>query len=258
MSNFFSLRRFGRLFVKHTAEHYRIYLMSIAVLIGVLVLGGSFLFFVIPGPPDPGLQTALFFMLMLIAGTVFTSTIFSDFGDRKKAIPALALPATAFEKYLVGWVYSYPIFLLIYTAVFYLALWGLGISRHWGPNEHFTIFSINQSILPTICIIYSVLHAIAILGAIFFRSLHFIKTGFAFFISYAVLVIANTVFIKLITGLNIIKLAMPFGYLNFSSNNKDYSMAIGGSDSLLVLIVFALVALLIWIAAYYRLKEKQV
>ena len=46
MNNFFSLNRFCRLFVKHTAEHYRIYLMSVAVLAGVIILGGAFLFFV--------------------------------------------------------------------------------------------------------------------------------------------------------------------------------------------------------------------
>ena len=70
MNNFFSFQRFCRLFVKHTTEHYRIYLMSIAVLAGVILLGGAFLFFVIPEPPDPGLQTAIFVILMLIAGTI--------------------------------------------------------------------------------------------------------------------------------------------------------------------------------------------
>src|SRR5437868_12091396 len=106
MSNFFSLQRFSRLFIKHTAEHYRIYLMSVAVLAGVILLGGSFLFFVIPEPPDPGLQTAIFIILMLMAGTMFTSTVFSDFGNKNKAMAALTLPATAFEKFLVGWIYS--------------------------------------------------------------------------------------------------------------------------------------------------------
>src|SRR3569833_2134956 len=38
MNNFFSLRRFGLLFIKHSAEHYRTYLMAIAVLTGVALL----------------------------------------------------------------------------------------------------------------------------------------------------------------------------------------------------------------------------
>src|SRR5580704_16189810 len=130
MNEVFSFRRFSRLFVKHTAEHYRIYLMSIGLLAGVLLLAGSFLFFVIPDPPDPGFQEASYIMLLFLAGGIFTSTVFSDFGEKNKAIPALTLPATTFEKYLVGWLYSYPIFLVIYTGVFYLTLLGLSSIKH--------------------------------------------------------------------------------------------------------------------------------
>lgn len=258
MNNFFSLKRFCRLFVKHTVEHYRTYLMSIAVLTGVILLGGSFLFFIIPGPPDPGLQTACFIMLMLIAGTIFTSTVFADFGEKNKAIPALTLPATAFEKFLVGWIYSFPIFLLVYTTIFYFALWGLGFAKHWDAKYHFVIFSLNQGEMPMLLVLFSILHAITIFGAVLFKNLHFIKTGFAFFISYAVLLLCNTVFLRAITGLEIIKLAMPFGFLNFDAGSKYYSISADGPDSLAVLITVMLVTALIWTAAYYRLKEKQV
>ncbi len=258
MNNFFSLKRFCRLFVKHTVEHYHAYLMSTAVLTGVILLGGSFLFFIVPEPPDAGFQTACFIILMLIAGTIFTSTVFTDFGEKTKAIPALTLPATAFEKFLVGWTYSYPIFLLVYTAIFYLALWGLGITKHWDANHHFVLFSLRQDEMPMLLVLYSILHAITIFGAILFRNLHFIKTGFSFFISYGVLLICNTVFLKAITGLGIIKLAMPFGFLNFDVGPKYYSISADGPDSLTVTITMMLVTVLIWTAAYFRLKEKQV
>ncbi len=43
MNKTFSINRFARLFKKHTKEHYRNYMMSIAVLVGVMILGGSFL-----------------------------------------------------------------------------------------------------------------------------------------------------------------------------------------------------------------------
>ena len=258
MNNFFSFRRFSRLFIKHTAEHYRTYLMSVAVLAGVLLLGGSFLFFIVPDPPDTGFQTAMLVMLMLIAGTIFTSTVFSDFGDRNKAVPTLTLPATAFEKFLVGWIYSYPIFLVIYTVIFYAALVGLGSMKHWNANQHFVVVSPWQDGFYIVIIIFSVLHAIALYGAIFFNKLHFIKTGFAFFIGYALVMIANTYFLRLITGLYVDKFAMPFGFLNFNIGDKYYSVAAKGIPSLLVILVLSVSAVLIWIAAYFRLKEKQV
>src|ERR1700761_2132190 len=98
MSEVFSFTRFRRLFAKHTVEHYRTYLMSIAVLGGVLVLGGSFVFYMVPDPPVPAAQTAMFVVLFLISGALFTSTVFSDYGEKNKAIPALTLPATTLEK----------------------------------------------------------------------------------------------------------------------------------------------------------------
>ena len=257
MNNFFSFHRFGLLFIKHTAEHIRAYLMSIAVLTGVVLLGGSFIFFVIPGPPDTGLQTACFVMLMLISGTLFTSTIFSDYGIKSKAIASITLPASAFEKYLVGWLYSYPIFLVVYTALFFLLLLVFGHIGHW-PHAHFMYMRLNQPDLYMVIIIYSVLHAVTIFGAIFFEKLHFIKTGFSFFIAYGLLLVFNTLYLKFITGLDVAKLALPFGYLNFDIGDKYYSIATKDDTNVTILVVLSLAAALIWIAAYFRLKEKQV
>lgn len=258
MNNFFSLARFIRLFTKQTAEHYRTYLMATAVLAGVMLLGGSFLFFIIPEPPDTGLQTACFVILMLVSGTIFTSTVFADYGDKNKAVASLSLPATAFEKFLVGWLYSYPVFVFIYTSVFYAVLLGLGSTRHWGPGQHLEVLSFNQEMLPMVMVLYTLLHAIGIFGAVFFNKLHFIKTGFAFFIGYALVMICNTLLLKALTGINVVKLAMPYGYLNFQQGTKFYSLATKTPGPVGIMAVVYIVALLIWVAAYFRLKEKQV
>lgn len=257
MNNFFNLRRFGLLFVKHTAEHIRTYLMSIAVLAGVVLLGGSFVFFIIPGPPDAGLQTACFVMLMLMSGTIFTSTVFSDYGIRNKAIPAITLPASAFEKYLVGWLYSYPIFITVYTGVFFIILTTLGHLGHW-HQMHFQPMALSQPDVFMVVVIYSVLHSVSLFGAIFFNKLHFIKTGFAFFIGYALLLLFNTLVLKMITGLDVIKLALPFGFLNFNVGDKFYSVSTDKGMNWMILCLLLVASVLIWVAAYFRLKEKQV
>lgn len=258
MNNFFNLRRFGLLFIKHTAEHIRTYLMSLAVLAGVALLGGSFIFFIIPSPPDPGFQTACFVMLLLISGTLFTSTIFSDYGSKTKAIPAITLPASAFEKYLVGWLYSYPIFIVIYTGVFFLILSILANMGHW-PQGHFQYMTLSQPDLYMVFVIYSMLHSLTIFGAIFFNKLHFIKTGFSFFIGYGLLLALNTIVLRNLTGLNIVKPALPFGFLNFDIRGQFYSITItSGNTSVMILVSLFLASALIWAAAYFRLKEKQV
>jgi hypothetical protein len=259
MNEVFSFRRFRRLFVKHTIEHYRTYLMSVAVLVGVLILGGSFIFYMMSDPPDPGFQTAMYSSLLLIAGTLFTGTIFSDYGDKNKAIPALTLPATVLEKFLVGWLYSYPIFLVVYTAAFYLALLGLSGGRHWGAGQHFYLLSLRQPGMGVLFLIYSILHAVSLFGAVFFKKLHFIKTGFGFFIALGASIFLNTLLLKIITGLGTVKLALPFTFFNFYVRDRFYSISLNDQGTgMVILYVLMLVTLLIWVAAYFRLKEKQV
>lgn len=258
MNDFFSIKRFLLYFIKQTAEHYRVYLMAIAVLAGVMLLGGSFIFFAIPDPPDLGMQNVLFVQLMLIAGTIFTSTVFNDYGDNNKAIASLTLPVTPFEKFLVGWLYSMPIFLLVYSSVFFLVLSGLGGARHWEPGTHFQKLGFNFSEIQMMLIAFSLLHGIAIFGSIFFRNLQFIKTAFAFLIGYAVIMIFNTLFLKAVTGIEIVRPAKPFGYLIFLKGHQFYSITLAGGTTEIILGIMMLIAVLIWIAAYFRVKEKQV
>lgn len=62
MNKTFNINRFGRLFKKHSKEHYRNYLMSVGVLVGVMLLGGSFLVYMADVQLDKNLQT--FFSLL--------------------------------------------------------------------------------------------------------------------------------------------------------------------------------------------------
>lgn len=255
MNNYFSLKRFCLLFMKHTSEHYRTYLMSAAVLAGVFLLGGSFIFYMIPGPMDAGFQTALFAVLMLIAGPIFTSTIFTEFGDKRKAIPALTLPASQFEKFMVAWIYSYVVFILVYTGVFYIVLLILISLKHW-PGHHNELLTVFQDRFFILLVLFSLLQAITMYGAIKFEKLHFIKIGFSFFTFYALLTILNTVFLRLIVGRNVSP-TVPFGFINFSEGNNFYSIGLNYQQSIWVFISIPVVAVIFWVATYFKLKEKR-
>lgn len=255
MNNYFSLKRFFQLFIKHTVEHYRTYLMSASVLAGVFLLGGSFIFYMIPGPMDAGFQGAIFAVLMVIAGPIFTSTIFTNLGDKRKAIPALTLPASQFEKFMVSWVYSYVIFFLVYTGIFYLVLSILLNLKHW-PGHQPEMLTLFQDKFTILLILFSFLHAVTLYGAIRFEKLHFIKTGFSFFIFYALLILSNTLFLRVIVGRQIYP-ATPFAFLNFPEGTNFYSIGLNVQQSAWVFIMLPVVTLLFWIAAYFKLKEKQ-
>ena len=257
MSKIFNPVRFGKLFVKHTTEHYKSYLMALGVLIGVMVLGGSFLVYMIDAPLDRVAQSALFVIILLLAGTIYTSTIFSDLGDKKKAIAYLTLPASHFEKWLVAWVYSFVAFIVIYTTSFYLvALFLLNIKHVPGQAEG--VINLLQKPHLQIVLIYAFLHSIAFWGAIRFNKLHFIKTAFVLFVFMGVLILFNKIVLTAMIGRNV-DAAPPFGTLRFPDSGRqvDIGLPDANQNSHLLFLIVAL-TLMIWIAAYYRLKEKQV
>lgn len=258
MNELFSFPRFWRLFVKHTMEHYRTYVMAVAVLTGALLLGGAFLFYMMPDPPDVGLQSIMFANLLIIAGTIFASTTFNDYGQDGTAIPALTLPATPLEKFLVGWIWSYPIYIFVYLNVFYVSLYGLGSGRHWASWQHFQVLDLDKYHLEVITVLFSVLHAIALLGSIYFNGLAFIKTAFGFFVGLAILIVFNLVLLKLMTGLHAIRTGVPFGTLDFSLKGRTYAVFLQGWNHSGILAIMMAITVLLWTTAFFKLKEKQV
>ena len=200
MNNIFNAKRFGRLFIKHTIEHYKSYLMSLGVLIGVLSLGiGFFTYSNNEEPMNIYLQSGVFAIVLVLAGTKFPSNIFAELGDNNKSIPALILPASHFEKYLVAWIYSYILVQVIFLACYPAIRSVILNTRHWPVRfEVFNIF--HQRGLGWILSMYATLHAGAMCGAIFFKKLHFIKTGFVFFIGLMILSLVNKSVVEILLG----------------------------------------------------------
>ena len=258
MNNVFSLSRFCRLFVKHTAEHYKSYLMSLAVLIGVMLLGGSFVTYLIPyGFMDVGLQSILFVAIMLLAGTIFTSTIFTDLGDNKKAVAYLTLPASHFEKYLVAWLYTFVIFIIVFTGSFYLILSILINAKHFAGQKPkmFNVFENNGEM--DVFLLFLLFQSISFYGAVLFKKLHFIKTAFSFFICMGVFIIINKITLDVLLGQSVVP-TMPFSNVRFIQAKSEVLINIGLRQDNYGFYLISALAIIFWVAAYYRLKEKQV
>jgi len=256
MSNQFNMVRFSRLFLKHTIEHYRSYLMAILVLVGVMTLGGSFLVYMIEAPIDRGLQTAFFMMIMLVAGTIFTSTIFSDLGDREKAIPWLTLPASHFEKYLVAWLYSFPIFLITYTVVFYVVAF-LAINLSHGTPHPPELINVFDSRTLELYLLYAFLHGITICGAIYFEKLHFIKTAFAFFVTVGLLILFNKFLLGQLIG-RPVEAAPPFSVIIFMENTRQIVIDLKHKEQeTFAVTLMSVTTVILWAVAFFRVREKQ-
>ena len=256
MNRHFNLTRFGRLFRKHTNEQSTGYLMATAVLLGGLaaVVGGAA--YLMTGPFQASEQAAFFVLGLVAAGTFFTSTVFAPLGDKRAATAALTLPASHLEKYLVGWLFSLPLFLAVYVGCFYLVAWVV-VGIHDRPGEHTALvelFSNDSKLYMSLCL-YAMLNGLFLAGSIFFTRLHFVKTAFAVMLTLVVLGLVSYKLAQGIVGPEV-QSAAPFSMVSFK--NGMYTLELPPVQQQWLLLLPLGLALLGWAAAYARLTEKEV
>ena len=252
MNQLFSLSRFSRLFGRHTAEFLPSYGMAVVVLAGGIGLVLGYIAYLTD--LNALTQGALYQLGLLAAGGLFTAGIFAQYGAPKQATVALTLPASQLEKYLVGWVYSFLIFSVVYTACFYLVDWiVVGLDDwHGRPKELFNLFGASQKVYRAF-FYYAALHAGALWGAIFFQKAHFIKTAFAGLVLAVVLVAANYQVLKAFVGPGL-EMASPFSGITLTG---AYRVSLPDAQAQWYILLPLALAALLWCAAYARLTEKQ-
>jgi len=255
MSNIFNASRFQQLFRKHTFENYRNYVMSIAVLFGMLAI--VYLLFIVGSTSNTiKLRIIGLISIYLFAGSIFTSSVFADFTGKRRAIFSLTLPASHFEKYLVGWVFSFLIFTVIYLIIYAIVDYSF-IPFSLSDDKRTLITLINQGHFPSgMFLYYAFLHSVMIYGAIRFQNAHFIKTATALFIAILVLCTSHAWFLESLISE---ELGFTLPLMNIITNNTSVILRVRLEEyekfiyTGLISIGFAIT---LWTAAYYSLKEK--
>jgi len=253
------MQRFGLLFKKHTSENYKSYLLSVGVLIGIMFLLMSFVTFKITGRIMNLNQQKVFYILFLFAaGTIFTSTVLANLGDKKKAIALLTLPATGMEKYLVSWLYSFVILLFAYTGIYYLVNTSV-LHLFKQPGEEVKLFNIfaESNTFFQIFSSFAFLHSLAFLGSIWFEKTQFIKTAFIFLFFILILQLVNKQILQLLLGLELDS-AVLFGDIAFLQNKERVIIKMPETYEYLLSLLLLVLGFILWTATYDRLKEKQV
>ncbi|WP_046244569.1 hypothetical protein [Hymenobacter terrenus] len=258
-NQYFSFSRFSRLFRRHTAEHWSAYAMAAAVSTGLLLLVMGFATY-LQNSALNSMGQSVFFTLFLLAGTsIFASSVFAQFGEGRRATVALLLPASHLEKYLVAWIYSLPIFLLAFIPLFYLADAVVVYSgaAPWQTPELFNLFTDWRDKVGVFWVL-AVLHGVGLFGAIYFEKIQFIKTSFAMFILLGVVWVLNFQFLKLLIGARL-GLVPPFTSLVLmEEGNTVYTLSIPESQHNWLIWLPVGLAVLLWLASYFRLTEKQI
>ena len=256
----FSFPRFARLFGRHTAEHLPAYLLTAAVGLGLMFVVLGFLTYIQKSAPSPTGQAILFTLFLLAGGMVFASTVFAQFGERRRASVALLLPASHFEKWLVAWLYSLPIFLLVFVPLFYLAdaaVVHAGAAPGQAP-EVVNLFSASaRQQMGAVLWFLTLLNGVGLWGAIYFEKAHFIKTGFAVLVLMGVLSVLNHQVLKALVGSADLRPAPPFTNVVFAEGQQFYQVGLPESQANWLAWVPLLLAGLLWVASYFRVTEKQ-
>ena len=257
MNNTFNLKRFGLLFKKHTVENAKTTLLSIGVLVGLLFMVLGFCAYSNNGILVPIMQLLTFSWFLLFGGSIYTSLTFTDLSDKKKVIPALTLPASHFEKFLVAWIYSFVFFQAVLIGAFYLVdniIVGLGPRPVGDMGKVINIFTIQQRPV-SVFVIFIFFHALSFWGALFFEKLHFIKTALSFFIALVIFILFNNQLLKLLVKDSVG--GAPFNDLGISVNEHFFRIEVAPALATCGWWVLALTILLIWVSAFLRLKEKE-
>lgn len=250
MSQQFNLARFGHLLRKHAAEYLKTYALGAVVLLGGLLLLLGFFTYVPHRPLSENEQSILFELLLLGAGCLFASMAFGQFGAGRQAALALTLPASQLEKYLLAWLVSLPLFLVVFVADFYLADWLVMHFVSPVPGPLLPLLAGEE--VPGLRLFLAV-HGLALWGSIFFPRLAFVKTAFLGLGGALLLGVVNFQVLNSWLGGNL-GMAIPFGAAAITGAGPLFLPP--AQQPWLVLLPLALAALL-WAAAYARLTEKQ-
>lgn len=250
MENTFQLSRLGKLFNKYMRENLKFYAGCALVF---MALQTTVYFFNLNVSRDFTIgyedQSVFFLIGMYLGLFILTVISFTDYNHPRSIFPAIMLPASTFEKFILRW----GITLIGYTVVAW-ALYHLTQSLFSAYLERtFFVWHFQGSVIRWGFLIYALVHSVAFLGAIGFRKRTVVSTALITFISVLTLMYLNHR-LTLTEGSSI-----PFPFLPLTINTAEgpARVAIENNETW----AFASIAILtvtLWVTAYFKLKEREV
>lgn len=281
MNQVFDFKRWLLLTGKHWSENRKKYLLSMVAMVALMIIWYSFVFLVEFNQPFPEeMQVSTYYVGMAIVGCLFGSMLFGELASGPKAMHYLSVPASALEKLLCALFYGIVLFFLVYTVIFYLVDFtmikiGNGIlQNYWSERDAAHVYRdmevVNVFTKPIgageefpplyyyFMVIYINLQSAFILGSIYFPGYSFVKTCISLLVLFLVMVFLVA---------NILDGFMPSG--SFDDGFFAFRVNEGGSfnrvaripgwmgELLKIFFMYGFLPIL-WLATYFRLKEKEV
>lgn len=277
MNQTFSWSRFGRLARTYFSDNRRALLINVALLLSGLIVLALLTYSGYPRTADQNRYVVLFF-IGWAAWYVFTVQQVAALNEKERAITYLLRPASHLEKYLLIVLVSGVGFLVLYLTVFTL-IDAVGVyvvnHREWSPNALAQIRRMgllqiypfyderSTNNLPTELWVFTFfLHAIALTSALVIRRYTLALIVVLIIGSVVLSMVGNNLFLSALTGPETVSSRLPFSKAfvyrpgdSFTYRVIDLPQPIG--DQIRYLVGFTALVLL-YVTAYYRLKEREV
>lgn len=256
MNHYFRFSRFISLVLLHWSENKKRYTLSVLACMGLLI---AFFLFSVLTPEQQNsagnlyVKPISFLFLLFTVGTFYASQYFRDLGSRSKAINFLLLPASTFEKLLCSILYTTVLFLVAFTAVFYLVdllMSALpneisGTSEQSGTEAIAIVskgwFMFHEDLRINGFLFFLAIQSLFLFGSVYFKKYSFIKTILAGFILFLLLYCSMY--------------ALNDPQISGDSSRVKITLWIEQAHRIFFMYMLAP---LLWILTYYRLKLKQV
>jgi hypothetical protein len=192
----FSLHRVWLLCRKQWAENQQLYVLGLLAMVGIIAATIVYDLSDSIGFSYSRQQTLLYFG-MILTGTIFTTTILSQFNDKIKGIQALVLPVSVTEKITVVFIYS----ILAFPLIFLLIVYPLIITGHYMDTHVIgrinTLYSFTtDNDMTSFILTFLALQSFALLGSILFKRYVFVKSIVLAIVIFFGLQIINPIILK--------------------------------------------------------------
>jgi hypothetical protein len=298
MTQTFDARRWWLLVGKHWSENRKKYTLALIAIAGLLLLWFIVILLSDGyRSTAPTMQISTYYFGLFVTGCLYGSMLFTDLGSKTRGLNYLLVPASHLEKLLCSLLYAVVIFFVCYTSIFYIVdalavkIGNTLAYSHWlkqhvvndvfEPRKIANVFSQpgqsrDPDMLVYLLLLYFVIQAIFIAGSVYFARFSFIKTTIAALLTglFIAFVIAKVIYPILphgsyyqgITSYHVYTVkegvtinGVTSGISIYSDPMTDKLVTLPAwiDDVLLFLLKFAF-APLFWLAAYFRLKEKEI
>ncbi len=264
MNNFFNYHRFALLVKRQWVENRKLFFMGAITLLGLGIViyslgtnwrNGNFMVMEV--------RIGIFFVSFFLGGSFFTNYVFKDLSDKNSSTSFLLVPASHFEKQLSASFYVFIVFPIVFLILFYIIDYSfvniansinnnLVDKKEINPHEYlFDYLRKNDNARFDIMIpAWLSVQSLVILGSISFMGWSYIKTGFAGFIILFLIVVLVGFMQKLLLD----DLSKELG-------RSHYFQIRPTKDMLENYVMFGMkyvIAPLLLVIAYFKLKEKQI